>query len=336
MNNTPNKSFIARLDGLTLLLYTLLVVIGLCAIFSVEYKSTDTALLMLKKNYTKQLIFFGISLFVGLIIMFTDSKFFSSFAFLTYTLGIFLLIITIFVGRNVKGSHSWLDLGFIQFQPGEVCKIFTSLALAKYLSLTEINFKSLKDRVISMVLIVLPALIIILQNETGLALVYMSFILVLYREGLPGYILVAGFSMVTLTVTTLIVEKTTLLIILLSIAVIIGAIIRKKLWRDHLTKLIFVGSLVFAIGFSQFIIPFVFKKVLEPHQIGRIYSMLGQNVPEEYVKEEKEDGKKKKDYFYNVNQSKIAIGSGGFWGKGFLNGTSTKNDFVPEQHTDFI
>lgn len=336
MNNTPNKSFIARLDGLTLLLYTMLVVIGLCAIFSVEYKSTDTALLMLKKNYTKQLIFFGISLFVGLIIMFTDSKFFSSFAFLAYTLGIFLLIITIFVGRNVKGSHSWLDLGFIQFQPGEVCKIFTSLALAKYLSLTEINFKSLKDRVVSMVLIVLPALIIILQNETGLALVYMSFILVLYREGLPGYILVAGFSMVTLTVTTLIVEKTTLLIILLSIAVIIGAIIRKKLWRDHLTKLIFVGSLVFAIGFSQFVIPFVFKKVLEPHQIGRIYSMLGQDVPEEYVKEEKEEGKKKKDYFYNVNQSKIAIGSGGFWGKGFLNGTSTKNDFVPEQHTDFI
>lgn len=336
MSTTPNKSFIARLDGLTLLLYTVLVLIGLCAIFSVEYKSTDTALLLLKKNYTKQLIFFGISLFVGIIILFTDSKFFSSFAFLGYTLGIILLIVTIFAGRNVKGSHSWLDLGFIQFQPGEVCKIFTSLALAKYLSLTEINFKSVKDRVISIVMVMLPALIIILQNETGLALVYISFILVLYREGLPGYILVAGFSLVALTVTTLILDKTTLLIILLALSVVIGLLMRKKLWKDHMAKLIFIGSLVFAIAFSQFIIPFAFKKVLEPHQIGRIYSMLGQDVPPEYVREEPDSGKKKKDYFYNVNQSKIAIGSGGLYGKGFLNGTSTKNDFVPEQHTDFI
>ena len=332
----PNKSFIARLDGLTLLLYVMLVAIGLCAIFSVEYKSTDVVMFAMNKNYTKQAMFFGISLFIGLIILFTDSKFFSSFAFLSYTLGIFLLIITIFIGSDVKGSHSWLGVGIFRFQPGEVCKIFTSLALAKYLSLTEINFKTTKDRFISIAMIVLPALIIVLQNETGLALVYMCFVLVLYREGLPGYILVAGFSMVALTVTTLIVDKNALLIIILSVATLIGFIIRKKLWKDNVTKLIFLGALVFAISLSQFILPFAFKNVLKPHQIGRVYSMVGEDVPAEYVKAEPEDGRKKKDYFYNVNQSKIAIGSGGFWGKGFLNGTSTKNDFVPEQHTDFI
>ena len=335
--SAPNKSFIARLDGLTILFYILLVTIGLLAVFSVEHRD-GMPLFDLKMNASKQVMFFGISLFLGLIILFTDSKFFSSIAFLSYTIGIFLLIITIFLGKNVKGSHSWLGVGSFAFQPGEVCKIFTALALAKFLSIPETNFKTLKDRIIAGIMVLLPAGIVILQNETGLALVYISFILVMYREGLPGSILVAGFSMVALTVTTLLVDKVVLLLILLGIALFIGLLMRKKLWKEGLTRLIFAGSLVFAIAFSQFIIPFVFKKVLEPHQIGRIYSMLGQDVPKEYEKEEenREEGAKKKDYFYNVNQSKIAIGSGGLMGKGFLNGTSTKNDFVPEQHTDFI
>lgn len=336
--NAPNKSFIARLDGLTILFYLLLVSIGLLAVFSVEHRE-GMPLFDLKMNASKQMIFFGVSLFIGIIILFTDSKVFSSMAFLSYTLGIFLLIITIFAGKNVKGSHSWLGVGSFAFQPGEVCKIFTSLALAKFLSLPEVNFKTLRDRLIALGMVFLPAGIVILQNETGLALVYVSFILVMYREGLPGSILVAGFSMVALTVTTLLVDKLVLLIILIAIAILVGVLIRKKLWKDGLTRFIFAVSFAFALVFSQFIIPFIFKKVLEPHQIGRIYSMLGQDVPKAYVKEDENPetgGGKKKDYFYNVNQSKIAIGSGGLIGKGYLNGTSTKNDFVPEQHTDFI
>ena len=333
--SAPNKSFIARLDGITILLYILLVSIGLLAVFSVEHRE-GMPLLSMKLNATKQLVFFGISLLLGFIILSTDSKFFSSIAFLSYTIGLFLLIITIFLAVPVKGSRSWLGVGLFRFQPGEVAKIFTALALAKFLSIPETNFKTLKDRIIGLAIVFLPAAIIILQNETGLALVYIAFILVMYREGLPGSILVAGFSIVALTVTTLLVDKLILLIILLAIAILIGYVIRKKLLKDVLTRLVFIGAMAFSIAFSQFILPFAFKHVLEAHQIGRIYSMIGQGVPKEYDKEEEDPTAKKKDYFYNVNQSKIAIGSGGLMGKGFLNGTSTKNDFVPEQHTDFI
>ena len=336
--STVNKSFIARIDALTLLLYFVLVVIGLIAVFSVEYRSTDTGLFLMQKNYTKQTIFFGVSLFIGLIILFTDSKAFSSIAFLSYTLGVVLLILTIFIGKNVKGSHSWLGVGALTFQPGEVCKIFTALALAKFLSLPETNFKTLKHRIVGMAIAFIPAIIIILQNETGLALVYISFILVMYREGLPGSILVAGFSLAALAIATLLLDKIILLLILIALALIIGFVLRKKLLKDAALRLIFIGALGFGILFSQVLIPFAFKKVLQGYQIERIYSMLGQEVPPAYVKEDKlpVEGAKKKDNNYNVNQSKIAIGSGGFFGKGLGNGTSTKNDFVPEQHTDFI
>jgi len=336
--SAPNKSFIARLDGITLLLYFLLVTIGLIAVFSVEYRSTDISIFIGSKSHMKQAMFFGISLFLGIIILFTDSKAFSAAAFLSYTLGLVLLVITIFLGANVKGSHSWLGVGAFRFQPGEVCKLFTALALAKYLSLPEVNFKAWKYRFVGLAIALLPAVIIILQNETGLALVYFSFILVMYREGLPGGILVAGFSMAALAIATLLIPKFTLLFILLGLAVLAVALFRKRLLRDATARIILGVSLVFSLVFSQFIIPFAFSKVLQGYQIERIYSMLGTEVPKDYVKVngEQPEGAKKKDNNYNVNQSKIAIGSGGLMGKGFLNGTSTKNDFVPEQNTDFI
>jgi rod shape determining protein RodA len=336
--SAPNKSFIARLDGVTLLLYFLLVMVGLIAVFSVEYRSTDASIFIGSKSHMKQAMFFGISFFIGVIILFTDSKAFSSVAFLSYTLGLVLLVVTIFAGASVKGSHSWLGVGAFRFQPGEVCKLFTALALARYLSLPEINFKSLKHRLVGLAITFIPSAIIILQNETGLALVYFSFILVMYREGLPGGILVAGFLLAILAVATLLIPKFTLLMIIGGLAVATIVLMRKKLVRDGLARIIFAVSLVFSIVFSQFIIPFAFGKVLQGYQIERIYSMLGTEVPPEYVKENNQpvEEAKKKDNNYNVNQSKIAIGSGGLMGKGFLNGTSTKNDFVPEQNTDFI
>jgi rod shape determining protein RodA len=314
-----------------------LVVIGLLAVFSVEYRSTDPTIFLANKSHMKQATWLVISLFVGLIILLTDSKFFASFAFLFYTIGIVLLLVTIVAGKDVKGSHSWLGVGAVQFQPGEVCKIFTSLALAKFFSLPEVNFKTLKHRIIGAAFALLPCACIIMQNETGLALVYFSFFLMMYREGLPSGILIAAFSMAALTVGALIVAPKTLLIIIIILAVLIGLMIKRGLRKDGATRLIYIGSIVVAIGFSQFAVPFVFKNVLQGYQIERIYSMLGQDVPEDYVKKaEDAPAGPKKDTDYNVRQSKIAIGSGGLLGKGFLNGTSTKNDFVPEQNTDFI
>lgn len=285
----------------------------------------------------RQFIWLGISLFTGLIILFTDSKFFSSFAFLSYTGCLLLMIATIFIGQNMKGSHSWLSLGGgIRFQPGEIGKIFTSLALARYLSMGETDFRKTKDRIIGLALALVPALVIILQNETGLALVYFSFVLVMYREGLPNAILITIFTLGFLTVSTLLLSHLTMFLLILAIALFIGVMIRHTLKREGAARIVFIGSLLFAVGFSQVVIPFAFKKVLKNYQIERIYTMLGRDVPLEYQKYDEENAGKKKDPGYNVRQSMIAIGSGGFWGKGYLNGTSTKNSFVPEQNTDFI
>ena len=334
------KSIFSRIDSITLLLYLGLVFIGLTAVFSVEYKTTDPSIFMMSKSHMKQFMWLGVSLFVGLIIIWTESKFFSSFAFLFYTIGIVLLIITIVAGVDKKGSHSWLGVGSFIFQPGEVCKIFTALALSKFLSLPETNFHTLKDRLIGVAIALVPSIIIILQDETGLALVYFSFFLVMYREGLPNAVLIVGFSLVGLTLATLLVDRQILFYVLTGLAILTGVLIKRTLRRDMVSRIVLVGVWVICVAFSQLIVPFVFKNVLKGYQIDRIYSMLGREVPEDYISigggADETPAKKVNASDYNVTQSKIAIGSGGFWGKGFLNGTSTKNDFVPEQNTDFI
>ena len=157
------KTFVSRIDSVTIMLYLILVFIGLVTVFSVEYRSTDPSIFIMSKSHMKQFTWLCVSLFVGLIILFTESKFFSSFAFLFYTIGIVLLVVTIFAGKNVKGSHSWLGVGSFAFQPGEVCKIFTALALSKFLSIPETNFKTLKDRLIGASLALVPCFIIIMH-----------------------------------------------------------------------------------------------------------------------------------------------------------------------------
>ena len=331
------KSLFSRIDGITLLLYVLLVAIGIMAVFSVEHRTTDVSLIMMNKSYMKQLVWFGYSLLLGLFILLTDSKLFSSIALLAYTIGLAVLVITIFAGVDVKGSRSWLGIGSFRFQPGEVAKIFTSLALAKYLSLPETNFKRTKDRLIAVGIALTPAVLIILQKETGLALVYFCFFLVMYREGLPNAVLIVGFSVVIVVLATLLIDRKVLFIILTSLTALIALLMRHTLRRKMAPRVILIGAWLFCILFSQVAVPFAFKHVLQRHQIDRIFSTLGKEVPDEYDKtmvagEEKKGNSSE----YNVLQSKIAIGSGGFWGKGFLNGTSTKNQFVPEQNTDFI
>ncbi len=339
MSTTLRKTLFNRIDGVVLLLYILLVTVGILAVYSVEHRTTDTSFIMMNKSYMKQIIWLGYSLFIGFIIILTDSKFFSSFAFLIYTACIAVLIITIFAGVDVKGSRSWLAVGSFRFQPGEVAKIFTALALAKFFSLNETNFKKLKDRLVAAAIAMLPAVLIMLQKETGLALVYFCFFLVMYREGLPNAILVVGFAAIALVLTSLLIDRTTLAILLTVFTALVALMIRYTLKKKIAARVILVGAWVFALLFSQIAVPFAFKHVLQKHQIERIYSMIGIDVPNEYNKdivpgEEKKD--KSNSSEYNVLQSKIAIGSGGLFGKGFLNGTSTKNQFVPEQNTDFI
>ena len=338
MSTHTTKSVFSWLDGITVLLYLALVTIGLLTVFSVEYRSTDPSIFMMNKSHMRQSIFLGVSLFVGLLIVWTDTKFFSSFAYLSYAIGLFLLVVTIFAGVGVKGSQSRLGYGALRFQPGEACKIFTSLALAKFLSSPDTNFRTLKHRLIGAAMAIVPAIMIVLQKETGLALVYFCFFLVMYREGLPNSILITAFSVIILTLTTLLVDQTTLLIILIALGIIAGFLMRRDLRRFGIARIIFIAVFGVCVLFTQVAVPFIFKNVLQKHQVERIYSTLGQDVPEAYMKVQLGEGEERKvnTSEYNVRQSKIAIGSGGFWGKGFLNGTSTKNEFVPEQNTDFI
>ncbi len=336
-SGTSNKSYLYRIDGITLLLYFMLVAVGLAAVYSVEHRTTDIGFFIPGKSYVKQLTWFGYSLLLGMFILLTDSKFFSSFAFVLFACGLFILFITIFVGVDVKGSRSWLGYGAVRFQPGEVCKIFTAMALAKFLSMQETNFKLLKNRLLAIGIALIPAALIILQKETGLALVYFCFFLVMYREGLPNAILVVGFSAIALVLGTLLIERKLLFIVLTILAVLIALMLRNPIRRSPGIFVIILACWGIAISFSQLAVPFAFKHVLQKHQIDRIYSMIGKEVPDEYDKSGTPgDEKKTNSSEYNVLQSKIAIGSGGLYGKGYLNGTSTKNQFVPEQNTDFI
>lgn len=335
-SNVPTKSLINRVDAGLFWLYMALAIVGIVAVFSVEYRSTDPSIFMMSKSHMKQSIWLGVSLFMGLIILNTDSKFFSTISFISYGLCLLLLVITIFFGAASKGSHSWIALGPIKFQPGEIGKIFTALTLSRYLSLQEVDFRKTKERLIGLAIVLVPALLIILQNETGLALVYFSFILVMYREGLPNGILIALFALGFLTISSLLLSHLTMLLLISGTALLIVLLFSFTLKRDATARIVLISSFLFAVLFSQVIIPFTFKNVLKNYQIERIYTMLGQDVPEEYQKNAEQIDGKKKDTGYNVRQSMIAIGSGGLWGKGYLNGTSTKNSFVPEQNTDFI
>lgn len=334
-------------DWLLVWLYALLVIIGLLCIFSVEYRSGDSVMqsfLGFKKNYSKQFFYFMACIVLATFILLTDSKLFTATANLSYLIGIVLILATFVVGKEIKGSKSWIPLGFMNLQPVELCKIFTSLAVAKYLSMQETDFAKPRAQMIAAVLAFSPAALSILQGETGLALVYFSFLLPMYREGLPPIYLIAGVAMAALLVVSLLFSTKTLLIAFAVLAVLFIYLNRRQVRRNNQLLIATIVIWGFCSLFVGVAIPFTFKHVFKPYQANRIFSMVGVDNPFadknalETISPEEAKAKQKKNeqQNYNVKQSKIAIGSGGFVGKGFLKGTQTQGDFVPEQHTDFI
>lgn len=326
-----------RIDWLLIIMYLALTIIGVLCIYSVEHRDTDIGFFIKNKNYVQQFIWFSISIVVGFVIIMMDSKFITTIPFLSYVVGFFFLLLTLTpLGKAVKGSSSFLNLGFFTFQPGETMKLFTALSIAKFLTLQEVNFQTLKHRLMCAGIALVPLVYIMLfQNETGLALVYLSFFIAMYREGLPREIIIVGFSVLILTLATLLINKNILFVLFTVLAILFLYTQRKQL-RKRREILILVGAVWFiAVLFSQVLVPFAFKKVLKGYQVQRIYTMLGQEVPDDYTREGV-DNKKQNAADYNVSQSKIAIASGGFIGKGFLNGAQTQYNWVPEQRTDFI
>ncbi len=342
-----NPSISKGSDWIMIGLYIIIALIGLLCIFSVEYRSNDNmvqSILGFKKNYSKQLFYFGACCLLAIFLLLTDSKLFTAMANLSYLAGILLILATFVVGKEIKGSKSWIPLGFMNLQPVEIGKIFTALALAKYLSMPEVNFRKPKSQLIAAAIAFAPAMLSILQGETGLALVYFAFLIPMYREGLPPGYLVSGTAMAVLLVVSLLFKTSTLLIAFALLAIVLIYYFRRRLKRNNRLLVIILSSWAFCSLFVGVVVPFAFKHVFKKYQADRIFMMVGVDNPftgnatAEIANSEDAKLKQRKNeqQNYNVRQSKIAIGSGGFLGKGFLKGTQTQGDFVPEQHTDFI
>jgi len=312
------RNLFANIDWQLVGFYIGLILIGWINIYSAGLNQQHLYIFDTSQRYGMQMIWILTSFALAFMILLTDSKVFTTFAYPLYFIGTLVLIFVIFGGTEVGGSKSWLSLGIFRIQPAEFTKITTALALAKYLSVLNLNVKETHNKILPVLLIVLPAIIIRLQKETGSALVYGSFLLVLYREGLSGNYLMLGLGIVVLFILTLIFGHLIMIGILLIIALILLFFIRKN--RKNIFSLI--GLFLISATFV-FTVNYAFEHFLEQHQKTRINVLLGKEYDP-------------KGAGYNVTQSKIAIGSGGFIGKGFLKGTQTKFKFVPAQDTDFI
>jgi rod shape determining protein RodA len=312
------ESRVSSIDWLSLSLYLILMLLGWVMIYSAVYDENHSSIFDMSQRYGKQLLWIILSLFLGAVILMIDAKFFNVFAYPIYTFVMLMLVGVLLFGSTIAGSKSWFQIGGFAIQPAEFAKFATALALASYLGKLNRDLSLWKTRLTAFAIIGLPAVLILAQYDTGSALVFTVFILVLYREGMSGALMVIGGIAAFLFVLTLYFGQW---YVIGGLAVLFGIsllMIRRN--RSNITKMLAI--LVVGVAFV-FSVDYAFEKILEPHQRTRINVLLGLE----------------KDLMgagYNLNQSKIAIGSGGFTGKGFLQGTQTKYNFVPEQSTDFI
>lgn len=307
-----------RIDKIVIILYLILVFFGWFNIYAAVYQEDHASIFDFSQRYGKQLIWIVAALVLAVMILAVSPKIFSQFAWLIYGLVILLLVVVIFVGRDISGARSWIRIGSIAIQPAEFAKLATALVIAKYLSKFDLNLSSLKTWVRPFMLIGLPALLILLQRDLGSALVFASFLLVFYRFGMSRYVLPSLAGMIVIGILALLINQYILLGILFVMAMIWFLTTQRRLRNLFLTLLVF--------GISSgylFSVRFVVNELLQPHQRERIFVLIGKTSDPQGAG-------------YNVNQSLIAIGSGQFFGKGYLKGTQTKFHFVPEQSTDFI
>ena len=307
-----------NIDWFTVTIYAVLVTLGWLSIFTATAGDDVTSLFDISTRYGKQLIWIGLATVLALIILVIDAKFFSAFSYFFYFGWLLILVGVLFFGSTVAGSKSWFKIGDIAIQPAEFAKFATALAMAKFLSTLNIDMRKLKTKLWSLAILAVPAILILLQNDAGSALVYFSFVIVLFREGFSGLILIVGIVMMVLFVVTLLFSELYVIGVLMALSFIVFLLFKslRKHWKSILGILILSAAFVFSVNYA-------FEKVLEPHQKKRINVLLG-------IEEDIQGAG------YNVNQSKIAIGSGGFTGKGFRKGVLTRYNFVPEQSTDFI
>lgn len=331
MRKDENSLFYG-IDKLTIFIYLLLIFMGWLNIYAAVYNEEHQNIFDTTQKYGKQLIWIGSAIFIAVMILIIDAGFYTVFAYFFYGFLLLACIAVPYLGREVKGSRSWFRFGDFGIQPAEFMKFATNLALAKFLSNVNIEvenssrrnrlkdlIKNYKNTLIAVIILGMPLVIIkLLQDETGLAIVFVAFIITLYREGLSINFLIFGLLSILLFVLALIMKSLTLIIIIFAISGLSFLLIKRSLRNMIIVLIIACSASGLVLGTN-----YVYEH-LEAHQKTRIDVLLGRGTVDL-----KKEG-------YNVNQAKIAIGSGGFAGKGYLQGTQTKYDFVPEQDTDFI
>lgn len=309
-----------RMDWLTLLIYLLLVGFGLVNIYSATFKGEATSLFNVSEPIGKQMLFFILSLISGTVLLFTQPKFFERFSSLLYALTTLLLLGLFVFGSERSGARSWYGFGGISLQPSEFAKIAVALAVAKLLTEIQINIKTFRSQLQIFFVIGLPMILILLQPDAGSALIFVAFLFVLLREGL-SFIYFNVFSGLILFFILTLIAPLPFVYISIFTAIIILYFFSKKL-NKKASFWPYLLSIVLSCGYV-YSVDYIFYEVFEQRHRDRFNIVLGKEVDTQGIG-------------YNLNQSKIAIGSGGWNGKGFLQGTQTKGGFVPEQHTDYI
>ncbi len=316
-------------DFLTAFLYFLCIVWGLINIFAAVYQPENTPnMLDLSLNSTRQLIFIGVAFIAIIVVMTVNYRIYETFAYIIYAFTLLLLLSVLVIGTEVNGAKAWFRIGSVGFQPAEIAKYATALVLARFLANTNVKMESFSTKLIAIGIITLPTLLILMQPDLGSVMVYASFIFVLYREGLPHWMLILIFTIVLLFVLTLLVSKIYLILVILTIALIIILIFRSYFKSTNSAIISIVIGAAISILFV-FSVDYFINNVLKGYQRERILVLINSDT-------QKKNDEMRLRAGWNVTQSKIAIGSGGMWGKGFLGGTQTKLKFVPEQSTDFI
>nr|WP_317171019.1 rod shape-determining protein RodA [Sphingobacterium arenae] len=319
MHKMREKSFFGRIDWLTILLWFILCLIGWFNIYAAVYDPEQPSIFSMETNYGKQSIYIFTALVIGFSILIIDAKFFISASPLIYIVVILLLILVLVIGRNVGGNQAWIPLGSFRLQPSEFGKLATCLLLASYLSTQTNKNPNIKTLFIGALIVLLPVALVMLQPDTGSALAFFALIFVFYREGYVGNtLLLLGGLAILLFISALLVNQWIIISILALVTGLLIYSIRKK--RKYIIN---VGILFLACSVYVLCVDYAYEHILQSHQRNRIDVILGK------IHDPRGEG-------YNLNQSKIAIGSGQLFGKGFLQGTQTKYKFVPEQSTDFI
>ena len=306
-----NQSVTNNIDWISIVIYVALVILGWLNIYSSSLSSMED-------TYQKQLIFIVLTIPLIFVVLSVDGKFYEKYASIIFGISLLSLLGLFLFGKTIAGQRCWYAIGSFTIQPSEFAKAATSLALAKFLSDTQINLKDTNRQIQALAIILLPVILILPQPDPGSALIYSIFIIVLYLEGLPAWYVLTGFITITLFILTLVLEPQ--YVILMALAVIVFIHFKSRLGDRNI-----VLSSIILVLVSGFVlsVDYVFENVFKQHHRDRFNILLGKTVD-------------MKGIGYNTNQSEIAIGSGGWLGKGFLEGTQTKGGFVPEQHTDYI